>query len=195
MSELPIIVWDVDDVLNRLMDSWLKSWNQKNDLNVALMNIKDNPPHEILKISKETYFNSLDDFRNSEAGINVEENSTVKNWFENHGSRFYHMACSARPIHTMPNQAWWIYHNYGQWIHTVHVAGTGRNKEMDYKNISKADFISWIDKEVLFIDDSEENVNAVSETGSETMLYPQPWNSSKHSEEEFIAKLNEKLGL
>ena len=105
------------------------------------------------------------------------------------------MACSARPIHTMPNQAWWIYHNYGQWIHTVHVAGTGRNKEMDYKNISKADFISWIDKEVLFIDDSEENVNAVSETGSETMLYPQPWNSSKHSEEEFIAKLNEKLGL
>ena len=88
MSELPIIVWDVDDVLNRLMDSWLKSWNQKNDLNVALMNIKDNPPHEILKISKETYFNSLDDFRNSEAGINVEENSIVKNWFENHGSRY-----------------------------------------------------------------------------------------------------------
>ena len=95
----------------------------------------------------------------------------------------------------MPNQAWWIYHNYGQWIHTVHAAKTSRNTMSNHHCVIKADFISWINKEVLFIDDSEENVNTVSETGVETMLYPQPWNNAKHSEEEFIAELNKKLGI
>ena len=195
MSAFPILVWDVDDVLNLLMVSWLKHWNLMNDSNFSLLDIKENPPYEILGISKEMYFANLDDFRNSEAGINVEENSTVKNWFENHGNKFNHMACTARPIHTMPNQAWWIYHNYGRWIHTVHVAGTGRNNEMDYKKISKADFISWIDKKVIFIDDSEENINNVSTVGAETILYPQPWNIADYSAEDFIAKLNIKMGI
>jgi hypothetical protein len=77
----------------------------------------------------------------------------------------------------------------------VHAAKTVRDLMDNHHPETKAEFISWMNKEVLFIDDSEENVNEVSETGSETMLYPQPWNSSKHSEEEFIAELNEKLGL
>ena len=61
--------------------------------------------------------------------------------------------------------------------------------------VSKADFISWIDKKVIFIDDSEDNVKAVSETGSETILYPRPWNDADYSPENFISRLNSKLGI
>ena len=195
MSEPSIIVWDADDVLNRLMFSWLDYWSEINNTDVSYSELSQNPPHSILGISREEYLDSLDNFRNSESGKNVLVNDTILRWFENHGNKFRHMVCTARPINTMPNQAWWIYYNYGQWIYTVHAAKTVRDLMDNHHAETKADFISWMNKEVLFIDDSEENVNAVSETGSETMLYPQPWNSSKHSEEEFIAKLNEKLGL
>ena len=195
MSSTPIIVWDVDDVLSCLMESWLEHWNQENDSNVSLKDIKENPPHKILGISREMYFNSLDNFRNTEAGKNVQENSTMKNWFKNHGNKYNHIACTARPIETMPNQAWWIYHNYGCWIHTVHASGTFRKLKTDYRMVSKADFISWIDKKVIFIDDSEDNVKAVSATGSETILYPRPWNDADYSPENFITRLNSKLGI
>jgi len=195
MSAFPLLIWDVDDVLNQLMGAWLKYWNHENNSNFVLKDIKENPPNKILGISREIYFNSLDEFRNTEAGKSVQEDSTVKNWFNNHGNKYNHMACTARPIETMPNQSWWIYQNYGQWIHTIHAAGTYRELETDYRTVSKADFISWIDQKVIFIDDSEENINAVSATGSDTILYPQPWNGANYSAKNFITILNSKLGI
>jgi len=195
MSSTPIIIWDVDDVLNCLMEFWLNHWNQGNNSNISLKDIKENPPHEILGITKETYFTSLDEFRNSESGKYVLANSILMNWFEGHGNKFKHVACTARPIETMPNQAWWIYYNFGQWINTVHAAGAVRDSKIDYQTGLKADFISYIDTEVIFIDDNEENINAVSKIGTETILYPQPWNNSVYSEEEFIEELNNKLGI
>ena len=195
MSSTPIIIWDVDDVLNCMMESWLNSWNQGNNSNIALKDIKENPPHEILGTTKEMYLTSLDEFRNSESGKYVLANSIVMNWFEGHGNKFKHVACTARPIETMPNQAWWIYYNFGQWINTVHAIGAVRDSKIDYQTGSKADFISYIDTEVIFIDDSEQNINAVSKIGAETILYPQPWNTSVYSEEEFIEELNNKLEI
>ena len=195
MSSTPIIIWDVDDVLNCLMESWLNHWNQGNNSNIVLKDIKENPPHEILGTTKETYFTSLDEFRNSESGKYVLANSIVMNWFEGHGNKFNHAACAARPIETMPNQAWWIYYNYGQWIHTVHAAKTVRDLMDNHHPATKADFISWMNRDILFIDDSEENVNAVSEKGTDSVLYPQPWNGSNYSEEGFIEALNHKLGI
>lgn len=195
MPNTPIIIWDIDDVLNCLMVSWLNHWNQNHDSNINLIDIKKNPPHRVLGVTKDYYFNSLDEFRNSEDGKNVQENFSVKTWFEKNGDRFKHIACTARPIETMPNQAWWIFHNYGRWIKTVHAASPIRDIKKDFQISSKADFISWIGTDAIFIDDIEENINTVSKIGVDTILYPQPWNSSKHSEEEFITKLNEKLGL
>ena len=177
------------------MESWLNHWNQRNNSNVILKDLKENPPHEILRISKETYFNSLDDFRNSKSGKYVLANSIITNWFNNHGNKFKHVACTARPIETMPNQAWWIYYNFGQWINTVHATGADRDNKGDYQTGSKADFISCFDSKVIFIDDSKENINSVSEIGTDTILYPQPWNTSAYSKEEFIEELNNKLGI
>ena len=39
MSYTPIIIWDVDDVLNCFMESWLKHWNSKNDEDVDFFEI------------------------------------------------------------------------------------------------------------------------------------------------------------
>ena len=120
------------------------------------------------------YFNSLDEFRNSEAGKNLQPNDTIKSWFKIHGNKFNHLSCTPRPIDSMPNQAWWIYDNYCQWIHTVHAVGTNRDGDTNYQTEPKGDFISWINKEVVFVDDSEKNITAVSTTGAETILYHQP---------------------
>jgi hypothetical protein len=193
MSAPPIIVWDVDDVLNRLMFFWLGYWNEINNTDVSYSDVFQNPPHSILGISREDYFDSLDGFRNSESGKNVLENDIVKNWFENHGNRFSHVACTARPIETMPNQSRWVYHNYGNWIHTVHAASSRRYDNQNDHTITKVEFITWIKRPVLFIDDSEENIRSVSGTGVDTMLYPQPWNNADISEHEFMEDLNSRL--
>lgn len=195
MPDSPIIIWDVDDVLNRLMYSWLKHLNQEMGLKFKLNDINENPPHRILGITRDDYFISLDIFRNSEAGKQVQANNTLKNWFKKYGHRYNHMACTARPINTMPNQAWWVFHHFGRWIHTVHSSHTSRDMMKNRRKNTKAEFISVINKKVLFIDDLEENINDVSKTGADTILYPHPWNISTNSEQEFIEELNNKLNL
>lgn len=189
------IIWDVDDVLNRLMYCWLDDWKQSSRTNIQYKELTENPPHNLLNVSLQEYLSNLDKYRNSDYGKNVLVNKNILNWFNAYGNNYMHIACTARPVETMPNQAWWVFTYYGRWIHTVHMAKTGRDVIGNHHAVTKADFISWINKDVLFIDDSEENVSAVSETGVETMLYPQPWNGSAHSGQEFIEQLNNKLGI
>jgi len=193
MFSTPIIVWDVDDVLNCLMKSWLQYWSQESGLKIILNEIIKNPPQDILGITKEDYLNSLDTFRNSDLGKDLEVNHIIKKWFLHHGNKFNHIACTGRPIRTMPNQAWWLYKNYSQWIKTVHM--TGADRDLESRKISKADFISFINSDVVFIDDCENNINSVSKIGGITLLYPQPWNKANYTEVEFISKLNSLLGL
>jgi len=195
MPERLIIVWDVDDVLNCLMESWLDYWNKKNNSNVCYNEIKNNPPNKILGISKKLYLSNLDEFRNSEAGKNVKVNSIIKSWFKKNGNRFINIACTARPIHTMYNQSYWIYKNFGKWIHSICVADPARDTKANINYISKAEYISLISRPVLFIDDSEENINSVSESGADTLVYPQPWNKNDLTIEEFLNKLNSKLKI
>ena len=195
MSYTPIIIWDVDDVLNCFMESWLKHWNSKNDEDVDFFEITKNPPNKILGVSDNAYFNSLDNFRNSDKGKTVKVNSSIKNWFLINGDKFNHIACTARPISTMANQSHWIYYHYGKWIRTIHASNAQRNDNKIDNGVTKAEFIKWIKKPILFIDDSEENINSVSKIGADTLLFPQPWNKVNLSIDDFLNKLNTKLNI
>ena len=59
------IVWDVDDVLNNLMQSWLETaWLPAHPAcQITYRLLTENPPHHLLGISKIEYLQSLDDFR------------------------------------------------------------------------------------------------------------------------------------
>ena len=195
MSALPIIIWDVDDVLNRLMYCWLDNWDKNAVRKFHYKDIVENPPHKLLGITENQYFSNLDEYRNSDLGRNVSINKCVFQWFQLYGNDFKHIACTARPVHTMPNQSWWIYTFFGRWIQTVQIASSLRDDADESDAQTKGQFVAWLNKEVVFIDDSERNVEEVSKIGGVSLLFPQPWNRNNQTEEEFIEDLNQMLGL
>ena len=101
-----IIVWDVDDVLNRLMYCWLDNWNRGKSHPIGYNQIDKNPPHGILGISKKDYLINLDEFRISKYNTEGLINKVLLNWFQNYGDNFIHIGCTARTIQTMPYQSW-----------------------------------------------------------------------------------------
>lgn len=189
-----IVFWDIDDVLNRLMCSWLADWQQdREDYLIKFSGLSENPPHNILGISLETYYKSLDDFRNSEKAKSQKPNPILMEWFCKHGAHHTHIALTARPLPTMANQAWWIYHNFGEWIHTVAVVPALREQKNRKRLKNKSQYIQWLGKGDIFVDDSTENVAAVAKLGLRSFLYPQPWNENRQTEAEFIKTLTKEL--
>jgi len=185
-----LIIWDVDDVLNHLMRDWFFFWqNLNHNQTTKFDELHDNPPHTILEISLNEYLNSLDEFRNLEKARSLEPNQHLLQWFHQYGSHHTHIALTARPLTTMSNQAWWVYKNFGLWIHTVAVVPAARDAENPMRFKKKAQYIEWLGKGDLFVDDNHENVAAVAKLGLQTLLYPQPWNNSRQSEAELIKQL------
>ena len=122
MNNIPLIVWDVDDVLNTLMHSWLNDWNSRNGSSYNYEDLKENPPHQIIGISKEKYLSDLDHFRESKSGKQVSYNPFIMKWFRENGHKFHHIACTARPLESRGFQAHWVYKNFNQWIYTVNMS-------------------------------------------------------------------------
>ena len=189
-----VIIWDIDDVLNNLMDSWLTAWQQEaNNYAIKFFELTENPPHKIMGIDLETYYKLLDTFRNSEKAKEMKPNQSLLNWFCKYGSHHDHIALTARPLNTMSNQAWWTYQNFGKWIHTLAVVPSLRDTANNLKFRNKAEYIAWFNKGDIFVDDNTENVKAVAKLGLNSFLFPQPWNQNNQSEAEFIEKFTKEL--
>ena len=189
-----VIIWDIDDVLNNLMDSWLTTWQQEpNSDAISFSELTENPLHKILGIDLETYHISLDTFRNSEKAKKLKPNRSLLKWFSEYGSRHNHIALTARPLNTMSNQAWWTYQNFGESIHTVAVVPTLRDPKTRQTFKNKAEYIGWLDKGDIFVDDNTENVAEVTKLGLKSFLFPQPWNKNRQSEAEFIEEFSKEL--
>ncbi len=194
-----LILWDVDDVLNQLMREWLHFWQLKNKLDskpVDVSQILENPPSRVLGIPLEQYLKSLDEFRNSSLGRRMTPHPEVLHWFQKFGPKFVHIALTARPSETMPNQAAWVYENFGRWIHSI-VSVSPSRLESAYQRhqifVSKASFIQWLDKPVILIDDSEDNIQEAKQHCLRTFLFPQPWNSSNQTTEDVLGELSQFL--
>jgi len=194
-----LILWDVDDVLNQLMREWLHFWHLKNKLAsrpVEVSQILENPPSRVLGIPLEQYLQSLDEFRNSSLGRRMTPHPEVFNWFQEFGHKFVHIALTARPSETMPNQASWVYENFGRWIHSV-VSVSPSRSELACQRLqifaSKASFIQWLDKPAILIDDTEDNIQEAEQYCVRTFLFPQPWNSSNQTTEDVLDELSQFL--
>jgi phosphoglycolate phosphatase-like HAD superfamily hydrolase len=186
------IVWDVDDVLNELMFCWFKDCYQKEHSNSSLTfdKLVGNPPHAILNISREEYLISLDQYRMSDKGRTLPPNRHVLTWFQKDGHKYRHIALTARPRRTLPLLAEWVFRHYGDWIRTLAFVPSARSGEsLPVYDSSKADYLVWLEKVVLFIDDSEENIQTVQKAGIKSLLYPRPWNKSPLDVDQFFKQL------
>ncbi len=181
---LKTIVWDVDDVLNELMKNWFELfWLPDNpDSQITYNDITENPPHQLLGISNQTYLDSLDEFRWSEHARNMKPVPAILQWFKLNGGNFHHIALTATPLQTASKSADWVFRHYGAWIRSFNFVPSRRV----YENITpfyetKADFLQWWQKADIFVDDNPGNLAGAEGLGIRAVCIPQPWNDSKHT--------------
>jgi len=185
------IAWDVDDVLNDLMRSWLGYYQLRNaNSKVKYEDITENPPHKILKITQEEYLRSLLEFRLSEDFQNMSPNPEVLNWFQKHGNNYRHIAVTATPLGASSASTAWVVRHFGNWIRTFHFTPSQYSEEANYKRLGgKADFLKWVDKFSILVDDSKQNVEETTRMGLTGLLFPRPWNKQEISLNVLLDKL------
>jgi hypothetical protein len=191
------IVWDVDDVLNNLMETWFTSvWKPAHaESRVGYSDIAENPPYGSLGISKDEYLGSLDEFRISEEARRLSPNPAVLRWLAEHGSAYRHVALTARPLESAPAAAEWVFRNFGAYFRCFGVVPSRPAVSIPLYDRDKGDFLEWLGEADCLIDDSVENLAAAQKLGIQTVLYPQPWNGAAHSVDEALRSISESVVL
>lgn len=185
------IIWDVDDVLNDLMGRWLEDvWLPDHPTCAARYEeLQENPPCGIIGCSLEEYLSSLDRFR-LEAAAGLEPDLQVVEWFLTHGHRFHHVALTAVPLAAAHVSAGWVMRHFGPWIRSFAVVPTARPgaPEIPYHR-SKGDYLSWLGKGDVLVDDDPHNVTSARSLGLHGMLVPRPWNQGSGTLSYVLAEL------
>lgn len=186
------IAWDVDDVLNGLMREWFDDLrtNSESEINVVYDQLLENPPHELLGMTLNQYFQSLDAFRLSGRYEQLEPNMQILNWFNAHGHCCRHLALSAVPLVAAPVSSAWVLKHFGKWVRTFTFVPSRRSGEKipEYDR-SKAEFIGRHGKIDILIDDNLEHIEQAAQIGIQGMLITQPWNGGKLNLSEVLTSL------
>jgi hypothetical protein len=186
------IVWDVDDVLNDLMSQWfMRAWLPGHpNCRTGYAGLTENPPHAVLGVAREEYLASMDAFRKTNAGIHLTPNAEVLEWFAGHGSKFRHIALTARPLETAPEVAAWVMRHFGAWIRCFGIVPTRAGEGIPMYDHGKGDYLRWLGKGDVFVDDAEDNLKQAGELGLKTLLYAQPWNRSALTTDALLQQLS-----
>lgn len=186
------IAWDVDDILNDLMGCWLEQqWKREHpQCELTYHDIKQNGPQELLGVPLQDYLNSLDEFRQSPAFPAMKPNPLVMGWFKRYGSQARHIVLTAVPLSCAHISAEWVVRHFGKWIRTFHFVPSFREgvDVPDY-DLRKAEFLQWISKVDVLVEDNGKNASEAAEAGVQGLLVDRPWNSSNRSMEEVLAEL------
>jgi FMN phosphatase YigB (HAD superfamily) len=176
LGMLKTIVWDVDDVLNDLMRSWFLLWCQDHPgCAVGYEDLKENPPHEVLGVTMDSYLQSLDEFRLSSLYQTLAPIREVRDWFLQNGTRFRHIALTAVPLRVASLSAQWVLRNFGIWIRTFHFVPSKRKEDaIPQYDRDKEDVLQRLGIVDLFIDDNAEYVAAAQNVGINALLFPRP---------------------
>ena len=190
------IAWDVDDILNDLMCFWLvDKWLLEHpDCRVSFKQITENTPERIIKGTLAEYRLSLDSFRLSGAYARLEPNPEILAWFRESGDKARHIALTAVPVKAAHISADWVLKNFGKWIRTFHFIPSLRMDDAapEYDQ-NKADYLKWLNKVDVLVEDSEDNIRQAKELGVKGVLIARPWNKSNLSVKEALTELNKLL--
>ncbi len=187
------VVWDVDDVLNELMKAWLEEhWNLEHPAApVSFSALKENPPHGVLGISRDEYLASLDRFRSTKFS-ELKPVPQVLRWFQEHGHRFRNIALTAVPSQFSGISASWVFKHFGPWIRSFNFVPSPRpGTELPAYDSNKADFLRWLGKADILLDDNAETVAEAGRAGIRAFLVKQPWNSSGEGIADLLAAVAE----
>lgn len=186
------IAWDVDDVLNDLMREWLeRKWLAYHpDCAIQYEDITENPPARLLNTTLDSYLRSLDEFRLSQLYQRLSPVEEVMNWFDNNGNNFRHIALTAVPLAAASASARWVFKHFGCWIRTFHFVPSKREGEniQEYDN-DKGDFLKWIQKVDVLVDDSLANIQSAQKAGIKGIIMPRPWNGRRTSIVDTLSEL------
>ena len=170
------IVWDVDDVLNILMEEYVLFL--KSTYNIKHIDLHTNPPL-IVGMNKDEYLSSLDEFRLKYYDKLIIE-ATVFDWFKKYGNNFHHIALTTTPRKTADLSAKWIMRYFGDWIQSINFIFSKREDDSNVEYFkSKGEWIRWFGKVDYFIDDNEKNINEAKILNPDLICGcpKQPWNN------------------
>jgi len=187
---LPVIVWDVDDVLNNLMQSWFEVvWLPAHpECTLCFEDIKENPPHQLLGVSLRDYLESLDEFRLSRHFSSMLPNLEILDWFQNDGEKFHHIALTATPLCAAPASSAWVFQHFGRWIRSFHVLPSARPiHQVTNLFADKGDYLKWLNKGDVIVEDNIQNAELARRAGLNALVMPKPWN---HAVEAITFKLS-----
>jgi hypothetical protein len=189
------IVWDVDDVLNNLMEAWLEeAWKPAHPrCDVPYAGIVKNPPHDILGISETEYLSSLDVFRHSEQARSMRPNTAILEWLQSFGDCYRHVALTARPLAATPPAAEWLFRHFGGYFRCFGVAPCRLDPTVPAYDRNKADFLAWFGGADYLVDDSPDNIEMVGSIGVQGILFPQPWNCGMRTVSDILHSLRDKV--
>jgi len=190
------LIWDVDDVLNDLMLQWFtRGWLQEHpECLIGYSQLSQNPPHRVLGVTREEYLASLDAFGITEAGVELTPNAQVLSWFTQYGSKFRHVALTARPLESAPKVAQWVMRHFGAWVRCFGVVPTRSGRDVPIYDRSKGEYLQWLNCGGVLVDDSAENISQAASLGMKTLLFPQPWNGSTLTTSTLLQHLSEMAG-
>jgi hypothetical protein len=190
------VVWDVDDVLNDLMNQWFtKGWCREHpECALSYGELAANPPHEFLGVDRDVYLTSMDLFRKSEQAFNMTPNPEVLAWFRSQGRHFRHIALTARPLETAPEVAHWVMLHFGNWIRCFGVVPSRTSIGVPVYDCTKGEYLAWLGQGNVLVDDSPDNTEQAAALGLKTLLVAQPWNNSKLTTSALLRQLSEMAG-
>lgn len=190
---MKVIVWDVDDVLNDLMECWFQEafLARHPECSLRYEDLRENPPARLLGISREEYLQSLDAFRKSEGFQRMRPQPRILSWFLEHGASYRHIALTAVPLVAASASAQWVMRHFGRWIRSFHFVPSHRPGEnLPVYDEDKGAYLDWLKHADVLIDDNVENVFRAQQVGVKGMIYPRPWNEAGRSVEEILAALS-----
>lgn len=190
-----VVIWDVDDVLNDLLGAWFDGWWRPEHpaCQSTYAELTANPPHRVLGISEAQYLSSLDAFREA-CFASLAPRPEALAWFSAHGHRTHHVALTAVPPAFAHLSAGWVIRHFGSWIRTFAFVPARRGEAgLGDQRTAKADYLRWLGRGDVFIDDRPANVEAARALGLRGIVVPRPWNDSPYSS--FDTALNELTGM
>jgi hypothetical protein len=176
----PMVVWDIDDVLNDLSSEWAASVGVSLSESAA-------PTGDVGSwirsqgVDHVDYLASLDAFRARQYG-NLDPNPMVlavlHEWS---GLRVTHVAMTATPLSAQSVVAEWVMRCFGQWFRAVWFCPSQRqNDPPGLEYAMKGEVLHNLGVPSLLIDDCMPNLESLT-PGDRGLLYPRPWNSARNA--------------
>lgn len=190
----PLILWDIDDVLNDLTRICAEKVLPLRHAGVRWQDFRHNPPLDELHCSREEYVAQLDHCRENFTQEMMPQPEVLE-FFQTNGNKFRSIALSAAPMTMAPLSAEWVLRYFGKWIQTVVFVPSPRpGYEMESAMFSnKAEAVEMLGG--VLVDDAPGNIEPVRHAGGRALAFPAPWNENKNMDKkEFFTLLLKEIG-